>query len=996
MGREAPERDIDRYLQALWLRAAFIYGARALVAAIGTFALVLIILGLSSGPVVTALWSRAALVFSLGCAFGIGAWALWPLKRVSRGRRQRLLAHRDPALASRVRSALELTALPAAGQASPALVAAHAGAVRAAVVELPAGEIVPWRWLRHESLVSGLLACALALGAFQLSERAQSGVAALLAPATLGSSGVRIASVLDGVDGRLVFPSYLERAPEVVREVSDLSIPRGTTVELTLRPRVATRSGAIAIGDEVVRLVPGKGGLVGRFVARKSGPLALRVLHEDAWYEDSKPRALNVQDDRAPEVRLTAGPIDGAVVQLDDVVGLGFEARDDHGLAAIELALRLPSGEETRERLWSSIGVQGPTGQVVAQAEIAVARLDVAPGDIVLAWIEARDADVVSGPHISASRTVTLEVATDAQEISLQIPALRQVLDTALDVLAARLERPLPSAAHLAAQRHGELRELTDAWLVLLDQLIDAAGRAQTTGLDADQLRGIASRTRRELTREAAAHDGGGNEKRSADADSRVVAEQERDVLLLADMLAAALVDEARALTSELNAMKEHMRELLEQLKKAPSEEAKRELLAELAKAQRRLRDLAQSLSRLAQNVPSEFINREAIPQGGAQDAMAALQAAIESGDMVAAEKQLEELAQQIDSLASHVDQGGARFREARFGEHDRAVAQARNKLGMLAAEQERLAGRSREIVQDAARKAQARAGASGADPAAMQQLAQGAQTDLDSLGQSDPSGSDGQMLSQARERARDVSDALKTGDLAEARRMGAAAQRSLDALARSLDRDAQMFPGHHGEARERAEAAAEAAGKLRRLQEQLDRAMPPLDGFMGEGERERLRSDLPPQRSARETADQLGGQMGAESEGAPVSPDAQRGLSEVTDAMRRAEQALQQGDAEQASRAQDEAADKLRQIEQGLAQKGQGKPSPKRGERGQEGEREGNGNGVNAEGPVRIPGADDFKSPVEMRRRVLDAMREEGPSGFESAQQRYYEGLLR
>ena len=67
--------------------------------------------------------------------------------------------------------------------------------------------------------------------------------------------------------------------------------------------------------------------------------------------------------------------------------------------------------------------------------------------------------------------------------------------------------------------------------------------------------------------------------------------------------------------TSELNAIKEHMRELLEKLKKAPSAEAKRELLAELAKAQRRLRDLAQSLSRLSQRVPSEFINREAIPQ---------------------------------------------------------------------------------------------------------------------------------------------------------------------------------------------------------------------------------------------------------------------------------------------------------------------------------------------------------------------------------------------
>jgi ribosomal protein S20 len=440
------------------------------------------------------------------------------------------------------------------------------------------------------------------------------------------------------------------------------------------------------------------------------------------------------------------------------------------------------------------------------------------------------------------------------------------------------------------------------------------------------------------------------------------------------------------------------MRELLEKLKNAPSAEAKRELLAELAKAQRRLRDLAQSLARLSQRVPSEFINREAIPQGDAKNAMEELQAAIEAGDMEAAERQLEALSQQIDQLAQHVDQGGSRFREARFGEHDRAVQKARNQLSMLAAEQERLAGRSREVVQDAARRAQAR-GEQAQDSSGMQQLAQGAQGDLDTLGEANSNTSDGQLLGQARERTRDVSDALRTGDLAEARRMSAAAQRSLDSLARSLDHDAQMFPGHNGETRARAQAAADAAAKLRRLSEQLDQAMPPLDNFMGDEERARLRGDAPQQRSAREQAEKLSAQMGQENEGAPVSPDAQRGLQEVGEAMRRAEQALSEGDADEASRSQEEAADRLRQIEQGMAQKGQrqrGEEGPREGERGGEGREGQDGRGRNSDAPVRIPGAEEFTGPVEMRRKVLDAMREQGPSGFESALQRYYEGLLR
>ena len=47
-------------------------------------------------------------------------------------------------------------------------------------------------------------------------------------------------------------------------------------------------------------------------------------------------------------------------------------------------------------------------------------------------------------------------------------------------------------------------------------------------------------------------------------------------------------------------------------------------------------------------------------------------------------------------------------------------------------------------------------------------------------------------------------------------------------------------------------------------------------------------------------------------------------------------------------------------------------------------------------EGPVRIPRADEFSGPMQMRRRLLDAMREAPPPEYEGAVGRYYEELLR
>ena len=55
----------------------------------------------------------------------------------------------------------------------------------------------------------------------------------------------------------------------------------------------------------------------------------------------------------------------------------------------------------------------------------------------------------------------------------------------------------------------------------------------------------------------------------------------------------------------------------------------------------------------------------------------------------------------------------------------------------------------------------------------------------------------------------------------------------------------------------------------------------------------------------------------------------------------------------------------------------------------------DGAGNG-RTQTPVEIPGAEDFEGPLELRRRMLDAMREESPEGYAGAVRRYYEELLR
>jgi hypothetical protein len=983
---------VDLYVRRLRARAAVLYGVRATCAALGASSLCLVLTGGLSGPVVTPLFARIALGVLALLGLAILAAGLWPLGALRGFGGWRLITARDPYLASRVRSALELR-----GTAAPSeLVAAHARGVRDAVGALPVSEVVPLDGLRHATVIAGIGCAVLSALLVVGSETVRSGAYALLHPAHVRADGVRVAPVVAAVSARLVYPSYLAMPPAELDDPSRIEAPRGTTVELLVRPRISARQGMLQAGGAQVRMSGAPNGrLFARFVVRESAPLGVRLFSDDHWYEDSEARSVRAIEDEKPEVSLSA-PDSGTTIEAQDSVALRWKASDDHGLSSLDLVLRAQNGEEHRRRLWSSLSADKAQRSVEDETLLVPAELGAQPGDVLLAWLEARDSDVVSGPNVGISKTISFEIATGAQRISLRLPRLREVLDGALGSLADRLETSIPAQDHRAQQRFEELRDGADAWLTSLQALI-AEGR-QSRGdeaLDVEQLQGVYERTRRELGREGALYKAGArSDKQRAEADGHVVSEHEHDALLLADMLAQGLVDEARALTQELSDLKNHIADLLKQLKEHKSPEAERALLAEIAKAQRRLRELAQSLARLSNRVPSEFINREALPQGDAKSSLDELRAAVEAGDLDAAERELQALNDQIDDLAKTIDSGGARFREAHFGPRDQAMAAARKQLGTLAAEQNRLADRSHELVKRAADRAKARDGASGPS-GEMQRAADELEREIGALRDSSPGSAEAPWLERARDRMRDAADAMRTGDMAEARRMSAAADSSLEQAAASLDQDARMFPGHDGETRRRAEAASGASGKLRQLQKQLDQAMPQLGQFVGEPERKQMSGDLDPQRGARHKAEELEEQMSRGPDGTPLSPDGERSMQSAAEAMRRAERALERGDPQGAALAQQDASEQLRQLDEQLARKGQGKQQP--GSSGGEQRREGgDGNGPIDDSPVRIPGADEFSGPVQMRRKLLDAMREQAPPEFKSSVARYYEELLR
>src|SRR5690606_34732140 len=206
-----------------------------------------------------------------------------------------------------------------------------------------------------------------------------------------------------------------------------------------------------------------------------------------------------------------------------------------------------------------------------------------------------------------------------------------------------------------------------------------------------------------------------------------------------------------------------------------------------------------------------------------------------------------------------------------------------------------------------------------------------------------------------------------------------------LSGLARDLDLSALMFPGHEGETSRDARSAREADRSLRDLRRELDEALPDVGSHVAQPEREQMRADSARQREARAAADRLAQQFDQGPEETPLDPEAGPELREAARDMQRAQQALERGDPLESARHQEEAARRLTELRERLEQDSQGGGGGGGGESQPDFRR-----------PVEIPDADQFEGPMERRRRLLDAMREAPPRGYEDAVRRYYEGLLR
>ena len=1058
--------DISRVLGAARRRQARVVVATALGwgAAAAVASLLAGAAGLAYGPTWLTSWLRpAALVLAAVAALGASLWAAWGLWRGAWGPAEaaRTVSREDPVLRSALLSSVELArerdALERTGSLSVALVDEHIARTADRAVTLDLGRAVPSRPARQAGFAL-LAAVALEAAAFLfLGPNLGRGYSRLFTATRAQAAAPRQDPITGDIEITYLYPAYMARPEKKVPGTGgDVTAPRGTEVRLATRSDRPVSEAQIAVAsfgpaaasspvgaraDEsspprpleptqpqgparraYALHVEGGRDLTGSFVVDDGGSYRFQFLDRGRVKVSGPPIPIVVEPDAFPEVRITS-PAGEVEVDAGSSVHVEWTASDDFGLSELALVLKPPAGEEQRRPVRTFESARRESGSF----ELELGSLHLAEGEKLLYWLEVKDNDAVSGPKRAASSTHAVKISSEAEHHRHSLELARKEWEDAVRLLGDRLEQLLRHQGSSgdperlargealdtrARQLHEHMRETAAAMRKdrSAPKEIPAALANVAQGIRVEEQR---LTTARQTLSRWLRFDRAGDPsfaRRVDELDESMNRELEKDVLYLEQLFDKRRAEDLVRMAKDLASRRRDLASLLERYKQAPTDQAKKELLAEISRLKSRMQDMLRQMGELARGVSDEHMNAEAMAEmAKSQDLMGGMKRVedlLAKGDIDAAMKELDAMGSALQQMLSSLERT-AGVPDERNAALTKQMLEFKRDLESVQREQEKVAGETERVKAEYRKAVAERMKRAEEATRKLEELARKARDELrQSHAGTSPRSEDD--YSQAKDRIDDLQRALALRDLDAALEVSKRAMPPLQRLAGELESDAFMAERYAsfqrrdpGDVREAARHAKEAIPPTRKVREELERLFPDPRTVLPRGEQQKLDRLAREQQGLEEQAGKLQKELESLMQAAPIfPPQAGQSLGEGRGHMQAAAEELGRKNPQRGHGQQREAMEALGRLQKGLeemAKKGQGGggggfPFPFA--------EAGSPHGEGAEGEpsrekVEIPQADLAKGE-QFRRDLLEAMKQGTPEPYRGEVKRYYEELVK
>ena len=950
---------------------------------------------------------------------------------------------------SELLSSVELSRDPPRGASLELLSLLHVRAAESAKkidvsVALPASSL---RWPFAALLAGGALFFVAAV----LAPRHVSQGLRRLWKGDAGAPPLELSPIAGDLSITYLYPVYTGLPPRTEEGTAgDLRAPKGTEVRLSARadrdldqafavvtvgvtsppPDGRAEAGGRSIGGAAVHLdAQGQGHrqLSGGFTLSQPGQWSLRFADQRGrTIAEGPPRPIEIIADAAPQIAIEAPAQKVLEVDPQGKVSLSWSATDDYGLSRIELVWQLAGGKEERAVLNVPAA---PAKRLRGTYVWEMAGLHLRAGDKVSYHLEAKDNDAVDGPQRGVSASQALKVFSAAEHSRESLVRAQALWERLVALLADRLEeKPAPPGAAEAAAWYGQTAQ-KDRDARALSAEMDAAGRELIKDKLAPRAVGRALRyaasslgpalqrtslARAPLSRGALGHEGA--VRMFGQALGNEIREEEKDVLYLEDLLDRARLDAMQELGKELAASRRELARLAEKLRKAPDEQARKELLAEVERLRERIQDLMQRMAELAKGIRDEHLNQEAMEAVAREQdllgQLADIQKKLQSGKIDEALKELDRLSQQLEKLENDLQAKAGKDQGGKYAQEAKQLREAAQALKEIKEKEQDLEKRTAQLRGEMRQQAQKRFDQKGGKELA-KKLREKAEQAKKAISQIDPKVAEHlgleDTLEMASGRTSDLSRALELNDFDEALDLAERGLRAVETLQGRLameDQVAQRYPGFSRDptgVKRALQSSSQAQQPLREVVEALQDALPREGQGTSAEQMNRMRGQQGEQVRLRDQLGRVRDQLGEVGKKAPIfGPQHEQMLQEAQEGMNQAEQRLGRGEPRGAQAGEQQALDKMQQFEdamnqlakQSQGQGGSGIPMPW-GEPGGEGEEEGDSDSVRHD-HVEIPDAESSRAPAEFRKELLDAMKQAPPEKYKERVKQYYEELVK
>jgi len=463
----------------------------------------------------------------------------------------------------------------------------------------------------------------------------------------------------------LIPPEYA-RLPRESKEGGHIEALKGTVVNLEGQLTKEVSAAEMILDQEAALPLETQGeSFRGNWLVLYPGYYSFKVKDEFGFENPDPVRySIRIIPDKPPEAEIIQ-PARDLEISGEEEIPVMYMARDDFGITAVKLLYR--KGE--REY---AVSLKSPGGERYLSPQTfrwEMSSLALTPGEKVTYRLGAWDNDTVSGPKVGYSRSFTLSIRDEKARAAREGEEAHQIAEALLSLLADHLEE---------AKDRQALSRVMEEILKRLDQNLERMQERRDRP-DFEALRKNLSSLK---------------ERMPFEGRETVTQEMERLALLAEEMAKQARMNELEALAKELRNRQKRLMDFLKDLKGKLTKEALDEALKELKKLTELLRSIMEAMTRMAPQLPDEFVNSPELSSLDFQDLfgdLEELQKKLMEGDLAGALEAAQKLLQSLSEMMAALGRAGSQAARSQFDRTQGEMSRQTGELDKILSEQKEI-----------------------------------------------------------------------------------------------------------------------------------------------------------------------------------------------------------------------------------------------------------------------------------------------------------------